>query len=170
MIAAGTALAGALVLAMYPALVAPGVAALPLIAAAAVVALAAALALALAVAVPGAIALLGCELLLALAARHEAGSFTAAIYGAALLLVAELAFLSIQLKDASRAESSFFRRYVVRIVGIVLFALAIVGMAAVVSSVPLSGGLPLLVAGVCAVIVTIAIVVALVWRSDMGRP
>ena len=108
MITAGAALAAALALAAYPAMSWPDVGALPLIGGAAVVVLVVALALGLMAVVPWAIALLACEFVLALAARHVQASLTAAIYGAALLVVAELTFLSIQLRMPSRAEPGFF--------------------------------------------------------------
>jgi hypothetical protein len=169
LITAGAALAAALALAAYPAMRWPDVGALPLIGGAAVVVLVVALAWGLMAVVPWAIALLACELVLALAARHVQASLTAAIYGAALLVVAELTFLSIQLRMPSRAEPGFFTRHALTVAAVALSALGISGVAAVLSAAPLAGSLPLLASGVGAVFVMIAIVVTIVWRIEGRR-
>ena len=169
LITAGAALAAALALAAYPAMSWPDVGALPLIGGAAVVVLVVALALGLMAVVPWAIALLACEFVVALAARHVQASLTAAIYGAALLVVAELTFLSIQLRMPSRAEPGFFKRHALTVAAVALSALGISVVAAVLSAAPLAGSLPLLASGVGAVLVMIAIVVTIVWRIEGRR-
>jgi hypothetical protein len=166
---AGTALAATLALAAYPAMSWPEVGALPLIGGAAVVVLVVALALGLMAIVPSAIALLGCEFVLALTARHVQASLTAAIYGAALLVVTELTFLSIQLRMPSRAEPVFFKHHALTVAAVALSALGIGVVAAVLSAAPLAGSLPLLASGVGAVFVMIAIVVTIVWRIEGRR-
>jgi hypothetical protein len=169
LITAGAALAAALALAAYPALSWPDVGALPLIGGAAVVVLVAALALGLMVVVPWAIALLACEFVVALVARHVQASLTAAVYGATLLVVAELTFLSIQLRMPGRAEPGFFKRHALTVAVVALSALGISVVAAVLAAAPLAGGLPLLASGVGAVFVIIAIVVVIVWRIEGRR-
>jgi hypothetical protein len=169
LITAGAALAAALALAAYPAMSWPDVGALPLIGGAAVVVLVAALALGLMAVVPWAIALLACELALALTARHIQASLTAAIYGAALLVVAELTFLSIQLRMPGHAEPGFFKRHALTLAAVALSALGISVFAAVLSAAPIAGSLPLLASGVGAVFVMIAIVVTIVWRIEGRR-
>ena len=169
MITAGSALAAALALAAYPAMSWPDVGALPLIGGAAVVVLVAALAWGLMAVVPWAIALLAGEFVLALAARHVQASLTAAIYGAALLIVAELTFLSIQLRTPGRAEPGFFKRHALTVAAVALSALGISVVAAVLTAAPLAGSLPLLASGVGAVFVMIAIVVTIVWRIEGRR-
>jgi hypothetical protein len=168
LITAGAALVATLALAVYPAMSWPDVGALPLIGGAAVVVLVVALASGLMAVVPWAIALLACELVLALTARHVQASLTAAIYGAALLVVAELTLLSIQLRMPSRAEPGFFKRHALTVAAAV-FALGIGMVAAVLSAAPLAGSLPLLASGVGAVFVMIAIVVTIVWRIEGRR-
>jgi hypothetical protein len=169
LISAGAALAAALPLAAYPVLVWPEIRALPLLGGAAVVALAVALVLRQMAAVPVAIALLGFELVLALAAVRVEASMTAAIYGTALLVVAELAFVSIQLRSPTSAAPGFYLRYAVTIGAVALSALAINVVATELSGVSVAGSFPLMAVGVGAVVVIIALVVALVWRSDTGR-
>ena len=170
MITAGAALAAALALAAYPAISWPDVGALPLIGGAAVVVLVVALTLGLMAVVPWAIALLAGEFVLALAVRHVQASLTAAIYGAALLIVAELTFLSIQLRMPGRAEPGFFKRHALTVAAVALSALGISVVAAVLTAAPLAGSLPLLASGVGAVFVMIAIVVTIVWRIEGHRP
>jgi hypothetical protein len=169
LITAGAALAAALALAAYPVMSWPDVGALSLIGGAAVIVLVVALALGLMAVVPWAIALLAGEFVLALAARHVQASLTAAIYGAALLVVAELTFLSIQLRMPSRAEPVFFKRPALTGAAVALSALGIGVVAAVLSAAPLAGSLPLLASGVGAVLVMIAIVVTIVWRIEGRR-
>jgi hypothetical protein len=94
---------------------------------------------------------------------------TAAIYGAALLVVAELTFLSIQLRMPGRAEPGFFTRHALTVAAVALSALGISVVAAVLSAAPLAGSLPLLASGVGAVFVMIAIVVTIVWRIEGRR-
>ena len=94
---------------------------------------------------------------------------TAAIYGAALLVVAEMTFLSIQLRMPSRAEPGFFKRHALTVAAVALSALGIGVVAAVLSAAPLAGSLPLLASGVGAVFVMIAIVVTIVWRVEGRR-
>jgi hypothetical protein len=170
LITAGAALAAALALAAYPAISWPDVGALPLIGGAAVVVLVAALAWGLMAVVPWAITLLAGEFVLALAVRHVQASLTAAIYGAALLIVAELTFLSIQLRMPGRAEPGFFKRHALTVAAVALSALGISVVAAVLTAAPLAGSLPLLASGVGAVFVMIAIVVTIVWRIEGHRP
>jgi hypothetical protein len=150
-------------------LLAPDVRGLPFIAGASVLALAVALVLGQMAAVPLAVALLASELVLSLAAQRVDGVLTAAIYGAALLVVSELAFLSMQLRLPSRAEPGFFRHHALTTATVALASLGICTGAALLAAAPVTGGLPLLTAGVGAVFVTIAIVVAIAWRSD-GKP
>jgi hypothetical protein len=169
LITAGAALVAALALAAYPAMSWPDVGALPLIGGAAVVVLVAALALGLMVVVPWAIALLACELVLALVARHVQASLTAAIYGATLLVVAELTFLSIQLQMPGRAEPGFFKRHALTVAAVALSALGISVVAAILTAAPLAGSLPLLASGVGAVFVMIVIVVTIIWRIEGRR-
>jgi hypothetical protein len=169
LITAGAALVAALALAAYPAMSWPDVGALPLIGGAAVVVLVAALALGLMVVVPWAIALLACELVLALVARHVQASLTAAIYGATLLVVAELTFLSIQLRMPGHAEPGFFKRHALTVAAVALSALGISVVAAILTAAPLAGSLPLLASGVGAVFVMIVIVVTIIWRIEGRR-
>ena len=169
MITAGAALAAALALAAYPAVSWPDVGALPLIGGAAVVVLVVALAWGLMAVVPWVIALLAGELMLALAARHAQASLTAAIYGTVLLVVAELTFLSIQLRMPSHAGSGFFKRHALTVAALALSTLGISVVAAVLSAAPLAGSLPLLASGVGAVFVMIGIVVTVVWRIEGRR-
>jgi hypothetical protein len=154
-------------LAVYPVLLAPDARALPLIGGASVLVLAFALGLGLMTAVPFAVALLASELVLSLAAQRVDGALTAAIYGAALLVISELAFMSIQLRMPSRAEPGLFRRYLLPTAVVVVASLGIGASAALLASAPVTGGLPLLTAGVAAIFVTIAIVVAITWRSEV---
>jgi hypothetical protein len=169
LITAGAALAAAVALAAYPAMSWPDVGALPLIGGAAVVVLVAALASGLMAVVPWAIALLAGEFVLALVARHVQASLTAAIYGAALLVVAELTFLSIQLRMPGRAEPGFFKHHARTVAAVALSALGISVVAAVLTAAPLAGSLPLLASGVGAVFVMIAIVVTIIWRIEGRR-
>lgn len=148
--------------------VAPSVGALPFLAVAGVLLLVCALALGLMAAVPGTIVLLGSEFMLSLAARHTEAGLTAAVIGAALLLLAELAFLSIQLRTPSRAEPGFFRRQALMTAIMTLSALAISLLAAILSMAPVAGSLPLLAAGVSAIVVMIGLVAAFSWRTDAG--
>jgi hypothetical protein len=121
-------------------------------------------------AVPFAVALLASALVLSLVAQRVDGALTAAIYGAALLVVSELALVSIQLRLPSRAEPGVFRRHVLTTATVALSSLGICVGAALLAAAPITGGLPLLTAGVGAVFVTIAIVVAIAWRSDAKPP
>jgi hypothetical protein len=147
-------------------MLAPDVRGLPFIGGASVLALAAALVLGLMALVPMAVALLASALMLSLAALRVEGVMSAAIYGAALLVVSELAFLSMQLRLPSRVEPGFFRRPSLTTATVALASLGIGVGAALLAAAPVTGGLPLLTAGVGAVFVTIAIVVAIAWRSE----
>jgi cell division protein FtsW (lipid II flippase) len=86
-----------------------------------------------------------------------------------LLVVAELTFLSIQLRMPGRAEPGFFKRHALTAAAVAISALGICVVAAVLSAAPLAGSLPLLASGVGAVFVMIVIVVMIVLRIEGRR-
>jgi hypothetical protein len=118
--------------------------------------------------VPWAIALLACEFMLSLYVRDVEASFAAAAYGSALLLVAELAYWSVHLRIPSRCEPGPLKHqaFVTAALGAASLGAGVV--AAALSQAPVAGSLVLMAAGVGAVGVAIAIVVAVIWTQSAG--
>ena len=136
---------------------------------AAVMVLAAGLVAGQAFAIPWAIAALGCEWIVGLYLRNVTDSLTTAMYGAALLLVAELAYWSLELRTPSRDESNLTSRRAIAVVMLVSASLAVGLVAAELSQTSIAGSLVLLAAGLGALVTAFVIVAILLWRPRANR-
>ena len=120
-------------------------------------------------AIPWAIGALGCEWIVSLYLRNVTDSLTTAGYGAALLLVAELAYWSTELRTPSRDETPLAIRRALAVAILVLASLGIGIVAAMLSQASISGSLVLLAAGLGALLTALVIVAILVWRPRSNR-
>lgn len=107
---------------------------------------------------------LGVEFLLALIDGTHVEALGAALYGTALLLVAELAYWSIELRTPTAAEPGLRTRRVSVIASLVLGSLAVLLLAQAVVRAPVLGALDLTLVGVAAVVAAFALAVCLIWR------
>jgi hypothetical protein len=165
LIAAGAAFAVCLALAAAPAAAAPvdGVLAFG---AAGVICFGAALTLSQARLLPLALGFVAIEFLISLYVLDVRLDAIAALYGAGLLLAAELADWSFELGLPSRDDPGMTRRRALTIGGLVGGA-AIVGVAAAsVAQAPSAGGLVLAVAGVGAVVTLFVGLALLIWKTS----
>ncbi len=128
--------------------------------------LAGGLALGRAIVVPWALGILAGEYVLALFVRETAASFAAAAYGAGLLLVAELAFWSLELRLPARHAPGLVGRRAFATAALVFIALGVGLAAAAVSGVPMAGSLGLLAVGIGALVAAIAVATAMIWRPE----
>jgi hypothetical protein len=153
---------------VIPALVGPRLDASLVIGAAGCVALAIGVTQGSAVVVPLAIALLAGAFMVAPAARGGGVSFAVAAGGAALLVIAELAYWSTQLRLPSRIAPGVMGRRVLATAILIATTLAVGLLAAALALAPVPGGLGLLAVGVGAIVVAIAVAAAVIWPSDAG--
>jgi hypothetical protein len=156
-------------LAVYAGLDGPRQAALLFVGGVAVALLALGLLLDNATAVTGGVALLACQFILSLYVRGVTASVVAAIYGSALLLVAELAHWSLQLGVRHRGGGDVLRWRAAATVALVAASLAIGLSAAAISQVSLPGGIALTAAGIGAVLAAMAIVALLLWERGASE-
>lgn len=119
-----------------------------------------------AIVVTSGVALLGCELVASLYVRQATDGFSAAAYGSALLLVSELAHLSLELGMRRRGGASALRSRVLAVVTLVAASLAVGLSAAAVSGAPLPGSIALTVVGIGGVLAGIAIVAVVLWQGS----
>jgi hypothetical protein len=123
-----------------------------------------------ALALAAGIAALGCQFLLSLAIREATGVVPAAIYGAALLLVAELAHWSLELGWHFQSDAEVLRRRGSAIAMLVAASLLVGLGAAAVAGTALPGSVLLTALGVGSVLALIALLTVLLWeRRDEGR-
>ncbi len=116
-----------------------------------------------------AVGALGCEWIVSLYLRNETNTVITAMYGAALLLVAELAYWSLELRTPSRDEGRLAIRRAGAIVVLGAVSLAVGLAAASLSQTPLTGSLALLTIGLGALVTALVIVAVLVWRPRSNR-
>ena len=98
---------------------------------------------------------------LALRAEGSAVDAAAPLYAAGLLLVAELAYWSLELRAVGREDAVALARRVVALAAVVVASLALGAFVVVVTVVPLGGGLAWDVVGVAAAAATLAILARL---------
>jgi hypothetical protein len=166
-IAAAIALAGALSLAVYSALGERGMPVLIIAGCVAIVLLGSGMALGNTLLMTGGIAVLGSQFVLSLYVRGEAATFTAAGYGVALLLVAEIGYWSMELGAGYRGASGVLRRRVVATVSLVGASLVVGILAAAISQAAIPGSVLLTALGVGCVLAVLAIVAMLLWPGDL---
>ena len=120
-------------------------------------------------AIPAAVVLLATEYVAGIGTGgHEDVLEPAApIVAGGLLLVAELAYWSTELRGPGREEGEVLRRRLAALAVISVLAVALGSFVVVVTAAPLGGGLAWDVVGVGAAAATLA-VVALLARRDMG--
>lgn len=112
---------------------------------------------------------LGCEWIVSLYLRYETDAVTTAVYGAALLLVAELAYWSLELRTPSRDEGRLVIRRTSAVALLVAASLAVGLVAASLAQTPITGSLALLTVGLGALVTALVIVAVLVWRPRSSR-
>ena len=156
-------------MALYPKLEAPQFEGLLLLGGAALLLLVAGLVTGESLLLPCAIGALGCEWIVSLYLRFETDVMTTSIYGAALLLVAELAYWSLELRTPSRDEGRLALRRAGAVAILVAVSLAVGLAAAWLSQTPITGSLALLTVGLGALVTTMVIVAVLVWRPRSTR-
>ena len=148
-------------MALYPAVSAGRVPWLvPVIGGAALVALAAGIALRYAPAIAWAVALLGAEYAVWLSLDVDSLNTRAPLVGAGLLLVAELAYGSLE-PEIGRPEPEILLRRLALLAGLVLGATAVGALAIAVAATPLSGGVALTAGGVVAAVVALGLIATL---------
>ena len=131
----------------------------------------AAVALGWASAIPAALVLLATEYVLGIGAGrgHEDVLEPAApLVAAGLLLVAELAYWSLELRGPGREEPTVLLRRLVALVVVTVLAVALGAFVVVVTAAPLGGGLAWDVVGVAAAAATLAVVAVLARRDLRG--
>jgi len=151
-------------LAIYPATAGSGGDGLLLLGGVATAVLGVGLALGWAVVVPWALGGLACEFVASLYLRDATLDPTAAVYGSALLLTAELAYWSFELATPSRDEGGLRRRRALAIAALVVGSLCVGLLAVAVAAVPVAGGLALTAAGIGAAVVAFVLVVVTAGR------
>jgi hypothetical protein len=164
LIAVSAAFAVCLALAIVPVAAAPidGVIAPG---AAGVILFGAALALVQARLVPWALGLVAVEFMISLYVRDVRLDVIAALYGAGLLLAAELADWSFELGLPSRDDAGLKTRRALAIAALVVIAGGVGAVAAFAAQAPATGGLALAAAGVGAVVTLFLGLAALAWRA-----
>ncbi len=110
------------------------------------------------VTVPAALTCLGGAYALLLLVEDSPLDTSAPVLAAALLLVAELAYLSLELRDAVRDEPGTFTRRLALLAGLALVALGVGELLVVLVDLDTGGGLALEAAGVAAAIAALALV------------
>ena len=169
-IVAAIALAGALALAVFPALGEPGMPVLIVAGGGAILLLGIGITLGNALLMTGGIAVLAGQFLLALFVRGVAASYAAAAYGAALLLVAELAYWSLDLGAGHRGGSDVLRRRAIAIGTLVAASLVVAIGAAAISQAAIPGSVFLTALGVGCVLAALGIVAILLWPGEERIP
>ena len=165
LIAATIALAGALSLALYAALGAPGTQVLMFAGGVAILLLGCGLALNNPLLLTGGIAVLAGQFVLALYVRGDAASYAAAAYGVALLLVSELAFWSLDMSAGQRG-GDVLRRRAIAVAMLVAAALVVGIAAAAISQAAIPGSVLLTALGVGCVLAALGIVAILLWPGE----
>jgi hypothetical protein len=120
--------------------------------------------------VPWAIGALGSEWIVSLYLRTVMEVVTTAVIGAALLLVAELAYWSLEMRTPSRDEGRLVLRRAGAIALLVVASLGVGLVAASLSESPIAGSLALLAVGLGALVTALVIVAVLVWQPRSNRP
>jgi hypothetical protein len=165
LIAATLAQAGALVLAVYAALGAPEAPVLIFAGGVGFLLFGGGLLLRNPLLLTGGVAVLAGQFVLVLYVRGNAASYAAAAYGAALLLVSELAYWSLDMSAGQRGGDVLRRRAIV--VAILVAAAFVVGTAAAaISRAAIPGSLLLTALGVGCVLAALGIVAILLWPGE----
>jgi hypothetical protein len=114
-----------------------------------------------------ALALLATGYALALSLGPERATIDAAapVVAATLLVVAELAYWSLELRDPGRWEGPLLARRLAVLAALALVSLALGSVVVVVTTVDLDGGLGLTFLGVAAAVATLAILAGLARRA-----
>jgi hypothetical protein len=114
-----------------------------------------------------ALALLAAGYALALSFGPERATIDAAapVVAATLLVVAELAYWSLELRDPGRWEGPLLARRLAVLAALALVSLALGSVVVVVTTVDLDGGLGLTFLGVAAAVATLAILAGLARRA-----
>jgi hypothetical protein len=115
-------------------------------------------------AIPWALGMLGGEYLVSLYVRGGSAATVAAIYGSGLLLLAELAYWSLERQTPSQDEAGLTLRRALAAALLVLGSLGLGLLVAAVTQVSLTGSLLLTAVGVMAAAAALALVAALAWR------
>lgn len=119
-----------------------------------------------AIAVAGGVAVLGLQYVLALYVRETTATIGAAVYGAALLLVSELAHWSLELGAHLRADGAVPRRRFLTIAMLAAAALVLGLAVAIVAGAPLPGSVLLTALGAGSVLAVVAMVTVLLWERQ----
>lgn len=119
---------------------------------------------------PWPVALLGGAYVASLELRPDDGAIDAAapVYGAALLLLAELAYWSLELRGPGREERRLVARRAAALAGLALLSLLLGALVVTVTAVPLGGGAAWDAVGVAAAAAALALIVHLA-RRDVAR-
>jgi hypothetical protein len=112
------------------------------------------------------VGLLGGEFVIWLYVRDTSAIFAAAGYGAALLLISEVALWSMELRPRQRGGSVALRRRALAIALLVASSLAAGLSAAAVARAPLPGSLVLTVTGIAGLLAAIALVAVVLWKGS----
>jgi len=113
----------------------------------------------------GAVGAIGLEYGIGLVAGPPGADLLAPVFGAGLLLVAELGFLSLELRPARHLDPVLRYRLLATAV-LVSLALAAGALSLVAASLPVPGGVGLSAAGVAAAVGALAILTWLVRRAQ----
>lgn len=148
-------------MAVYPAAAVHRVDALLWLGIAAVALLGASLALGWPVGIPWALGILGAEFVASLYAGAGSSVFAAAIYGSALLVMAEISYWSLDLRTRSDDEAGLARRRLLAILTLVAASLGAGAIGIVVARLPVAGSLALTAVGTGAAAAALLLAAAL---------
>ena len=116
--------------------------------------------------IPWALVILGGEFIISLYVRGGALDLTAAVYGPALLLTAELAYWSLEQRTRSVEEPGLAWRRARATALLIACTLSVGLLEAVIADLPVSGSLALLAAGLGAAVLSFGLVALLVRRCE----
>lgn len=115
------------------------------------------------------LAALGGEYAVLFAAQGRALDTTAPVYAAGLVLVAELAFWSVERRIAAWSEPTIAERRLAQLVGVCVGAAAVAALVLVVAAASVGGGLALEAIGVAAAIGALVLLGVLVRRTAASQ-
>lgn len=119
---------------------------------------------------PWPVVLLGGAYVASLELRADDSTIDAAapLFGAGLLLLAELAYWSLELRGPGREERRLIARRAAALVGLALLSLLLGTLVVTVTAVPLGGGAAWDAVGVAAAAAALALIVHLARRDTLG--
>jgi len=115
------------------------------------------------------LAALGGEYAVLFAAQGRALDEAAPVYAAGLVLVAELAFWSVERRIAAWSDPAIAERRLAQLLGVCVGAAAVAALVLVVAAASVGGGLALEAIGVAAAIGALALLGVLVRRTAAGH-